>query len=366
LLQANSSGDLGNVDLPTRNAARALVGKPIAVVELIYLLTFHGSEATLEPQRVQASVLRYLHAEPGLTRRVVRDTVSTAVAADPNHFLRGTNLADQIATIKVTPYKVTLEDLSKIWSVFFQTHYVLTSTFRSAFVLLDTEDAGQESLPVRFRGAYALPLTETRIDDVRPDTLAYAINADVEIAGHALLGANKRYMIDGAEGALQAGSTADRAIVRLPADVRAGLKQVWIVDRSPLGPDHFGTESNTATFVLLPAVQAVAHHPDPGPRKDHAISVDVVPNLVVGLDQRAALLLNRTTPPAPNRPSSYTLTARPRIAAADPLVFAARDVASGTYIYRLRVDGADSAMTIDTTNPDPRQQPYDGPTVVVP
>ena len=40
-------------------------------------------------------------------------------------------------------------------------------------------------------------------------------------------------------------------------------------------------------------------------------------------------------------------------------------VASGTYLYRLRVDGLDRPLTVDTSDPDPLNPPYNGPTVVV-
>lgn len=366
LWQTNPNGELGNTDLPTRNVTRAIVNKPQAIVDLVYLLTFYGAELKLEPQRIQASVLRYLHAEPCLTKQMIRDAMMAALAADANHFLKGSNLADQQTTIRLTPYKISLEDLSKIWSVFFQTHYVLTSTFCARYVALDGEDAGQNSLPVRERRVFALPRSDMFLASISPDRVPFAPNADIKLVGNGLVGPNKSYLIDGVPGALQPGSTAELAIVRLPAGLRAGLRQVRVLDQSPLGANHFGTESNAAPFSLLPAVQNIVYVPDPGPRRDHTVTATVTPPLVVGLDQRVELLLNRTPPPAAGVPAAYALTARPRTAEADPLVFAARDVATGTYIYRLRIDGVDSEMTIDLADPDPLNQPYDGPTVVVP
>jgi hypothetical protein len=364
LLQANPSGEMGNLDLPTRNASRELIGRPTVVYELIYLLTFHGSEARLEPQRVQASVLRYLHAEPCISKKFIRDQITAAVAAEPNHFLRNSNLADQASTIKITPFKLSLEDLSKVWSVFFQTNYILTSTFRATYVLLDTEDAGQASLPVRHRSPYALPFSDTVIESLAPDRLEYSATANFTLLGQSLTGPQKKYLVDDLEATLQAGSTATAAILRVPAASRAGVKKVRIVEQAPLGANHRGTESNVALLLLLPAVQTITYVPDPSVRKDH--TVRVVPKMTVGLEQRVSLLLNRTTPPAAGKPWSYSLALRPRTAETDPLIFAAKDVVAGTYMYRLRVDELDSELTLDTTNPDPMQQPYNGPTVVVP
>ncbi len=363
LLQATNSGDMGNPDLPSRNTSRQIVNKPTAIVELIYMLTFHGLEASLEPQRVQASVMRYLHSEPCLPKKVIRDTIAAAVAGDPNHFLKGSNLADQDVLVKVTPYKVSLEDLSKIWSVFFQTHYVLTSTYKASFILLDTEDAGQANFPVKQRGIFGLPFSEMAIESVSPDKLPFAVNAKIDITGRALIGANKSYLIDDVAGVLQAGATATAVTVQLPAALKAGLKTVKVVDQAPLGANHLGTESNAATFILLPAVTTITYFKDPSAKKDHTLTLTTP--MPVGLDQKVSLLLNRTTAPSAGKPWSYSLSLRPRTLETDPLVFAAKDVESGTYIYRLRIDNADSALHLNTTNPDPMQQPYDGPTVVV-
>jgi hypothetical protein len=364
LFQANASGDLGNIDLPTRSANRALVGKPVAVIELVYLMTFHGVEANLEPQRVQASVLRYLHSEPNISKKVIREHLAAALVSDPNHYLKGSDLADQAVTIKITPYKMSLEDLSKVWSVFFQTNYNLASTFKASFVLLDSEESAQSALPVRHRGVFGLPFSGMQIDSIEPERLPFAPNAQIQIRGKSLTGAGKKVLIDGQEGVLLPTSTAEAAIVQIPAGLRAGVKQVRVVDESPLGPNHLGTESNAGAFLLLPAVQSIVYNADASPKKDHTLTV--TPASALGLAQRVSLILNRTTAPTAGRPWSYLLTLRTRAAEGDPLVFGAKDVAAGIYLVRLRVDEIDSALTIDTTNPDPLQQPYNGPTIVIP
>ncbi|HEY0866639.1 MAG TPA: DUF4255 domain-containing protein [Fimbriimonas sp.] len=364
LLQANPSGEMGSLDLPTRTPGGAFAGRPTAAHELLYLLTFHGSEARLEPQRVQASVHRFLHAEPCISKKEVRDQISALLATDSNHFLKGSNLADQPPTIKITPYRMTLEELSKVWSVFFQTNYILSSLYKATYVVLDTEDAGQAAFPVRFRMPYAVPVPNRRIDRVLPERVPFSATATILLQGQGLLGPQLKYLVDGVEAAQQAGGTDEAVTIRLPAGLKAGYRQVRLLDQNPLGPGHVGTESNAAPFLLLPSVKTIAYQVDASVRKDHTIRV--VPEPAVAVGQRAALLLNRTTPPGPDKPWSYTLAVRARTSDADPLVFAARDVESGTYIYRLRVDETDSPMTVDTSNPDPLQQPYNGPTVVVP
>ena len=360
LLQVNPSGEVGSFDLPTRNVAGSVVNRPQSVYELIYILTFHGAEAKLEPQRCQASVLRRLYGAPVITTGMIRDAVAAAVTGDPNHFLKGSNLADQASTVKLSPHKISLDDLSKIWSVFFQTNYLLTSTFKATYVILDSEQPGQSGFPVRFPGAFALPFGGPQIGNVVPDRIAFSATADVVLNGQSLTGTGLHYLVDDDEAVLQPNSTATAAKIRLPATARAGVKTLRIVSDGPLGPGHRGAESNVVPLLLLPAVSAIAYQKDASAKKDHTI--EVTPAMTVGLSQRTALVLNRTDNVTP---SSYELTARPRLAEADHLIFAAHDVPAGTYLYRLRVDGLDSELTLDTTDPDPLKQPYNGPTLVV-
>lgn len=363
LLQTNPSGEMGAVDLPTRNAGGAVVNRPQGVYELVYLLTFHGDEATLEPQRVQASVLRRLHGGPNVTRAMIRDAVASA---NPELGLLGSDLADGPVSVKITPHRLSLDDLSKVWSVFFQTGYALSSAFKATYVILDAEAAGQASLPVKGRGIFGVTLGNPAIERTVPDRVAYAPNAPVALEGRGLASASVRFLVSGAAAALQGPATDAGATILLPAGVRAGVATVRAVDDLSFAPDdprypgHRTVESNAVPFLILPAVSTVVYQKDASPKRDSLLTV--TPAMAVGIDQRVSLLLNRTdgaTPP------SYELAARPRSAEGDPLVFAARDVAAGTYLYRLRVDGIDSPLQADTTDPDPRKQPYVGPTVEV-
>src|SRR5262245_37277023 len=97
-----------NADLPTRDANGLLTQRPRAALELHYVLSFYGSEATLEPQRLQASVARLLHARPVLTAQLVQQTITA------NAFLAGSNLHQQEETVKLAPLTMSLEDMSRL------------------------------------------------------------------------------------------------------------------------------------------------------------------------------------------------------------------------------------------------------------
>ena len=110
LYQVTPNAALRNADLPTRNAAGQAGQRPVAALDLHYLLTFYGNDGQLEPQRVLGSVVRSLHAQPLLTRQMIRDTVT-----DPAYsYLATSNLADAVDPVRFSPLSFSLEELSKL------------------------------------------------------------------------------------------------------------------------------------------------------------------------------------------------------------------------------------------------------------
>ena len=146
LYQVLPNASWRNLDLPTRSADGKVVNRPTAALDLHYLLAFYGSETELETQRMLGAVVRELHSKPVLTRQMVRD----AVASQP--FLTGSNLADAVEQVRFAPLPVTVEEMSKIWSVFFQTPYALSVAYQGTVVLIEAEEGGQPALPVLTRG----------------------------------------------------------------------------------------------------------------------------------------------------------------------------------------------------------------------
>lgn len=165
LYQVSPNAAWRNADLPTRNTNGKLVDVPKIPLDLYYLLTFTGDEGQLEPQRVLGSVVRSLHERPIITRQMIRDT-----QADPNYsYLSTSDLANEIETIKFTPMSLSLEDLSKLWSVFFQTTYNLSIAYRASVIFLDGRGSPQLALPVQAFDfdvdPALLPVVETKTPD---------------------------------------------------------------------------------------------------------------------------------------------------------------------------------------------------------
>ncbi len=146
LYQVSPNGAMRNSDLPTRSTDGKPVRRPAVALDLHYVLAFYGSETELETQRMLGAVCRDLNARPALTRQMIRD----AVASQP--FLNGSNLADAVEQVKFSPLAVSLEEMSKLWSVFFQTPYALSVAYQGTVVLIESDEPAQPALPVLRRG----------------------------------------------------------------------------------------------------------------------------------------------------------------------------------------------------------------------
>jgi hypothetical protein len=147
LYQVSPNGALRNNDLPTRAANGSLVKRPTVALDLHYLLAFYGNENDLEPQLMLGAAVRDIHAKPVLMRQMIED----AIISVP--FLAASNLADAVEQIKFAPLSLSLEELSKLWSVLFQVPYALSVAYQGTVVLIESEDNAQAALPVLRRGA---------------------------------------------------------------------------------------------------------------------------------------------------------------------------------------------------------------------
>lgn len=146
LYQVVPNAALRNADLATRNSAGKLVQRPQVALDLHYLLAFNGEEKDLEPQRMLGAVARDLHANPVLLPGILENAINSWPA------LTGSNLNEQRERVKITPLSLSLDELSKLWSVFFQTPYALSMAYTASLVLIETDDVVEPALPVLQRG----------------------------------------------------------------------------------------------------------------------------------------------------------------------------------------------------------------------
>ena len=379
LYQVTPNAAWQNMDLPARRANGDLIQRPQTALDLHYLLTFYGAEAQLEPQRVLGSVVRALHARPVLTREAIRQTIAKPAFL----FLADSNLADSVELVKFTPVPLSLEELSKLWSVYFQTPYSLSIAYQGTVVLIESEESTHATLPVRARNIYVVPFRQPLIEKISAGagTDEFIVSTStLVIAGKRLRGEVTQVVVSGITVTPAAEDVSDTRIsLPLPAGLRAGAQGAQVVQPMLMGTppaQHRGVESNLAAFVLHPTINKQPDDtPDitvspPAISADDTRAADVTVKLSppVGQTQRASLLLNELNPPADRAARAYSFEAAPRNQPDDPvetdtLLFSISGVAAGDYLARVQVDGAASPLEQDADESNPL---YIGPKVTIP
>ncbi len=321
LYQVGPNAALRNADLPTRTSNGHLIHRPKTTLNLDYLLSFYGVEGSLEPQRLLGSTVRCMHARPLLTEAMINAAVS-----DPNFtFLATSNLADQVDRVKFSPLPLSLEELSKLWSVFFQTSYVLSVAYRASVVLIEPDALPHPSLPVRDFNIYALPILQPRVEQVTSEygtNQPVLSNSTLIITGQNLAGEMTQVRISGYE-VTPVSDNVSKKEIRLPlssfsaGSFQPGLQSLQVLHQIPMGTPpipHSGDESNVFAFVLQPNITL----PDVA-----AGTVTLAVDPLVGRSQQVVLLLNEYNPPTNRSARAYALDALPHNGTEpEPMVFA--------------------------------------------
>lgn len=363
LYQVTPNAAWRNADLPTRRQDGTVAQLPQAAFDLHYVLSFYGSDNLLEPQRLLGSVVSMLHMQPVLSSGIL-----SGAAKD---VLGNADVADQIEAVRLVPTGFNLEELSKLWSVFFQVPYRLSVAYQASVVLIVPEVTTQPALPVRSRNVYVSPFRQPEIDEVLSAAgpgLPILPGDTIVLRGRNLQGDATWVRIGGTEVKPAPADVSDSEIRVLlasppfPADtLRAGVMGVQVVQRQLLGTPptlHAGSESNVAPFVLRPKVLnstlSMAMSP---PDEFRTVTVEIAPP--VGARQRVVLLLNETA--AASDPRAFSVVAETRETDPDTdVTFKVRGLAGGTdLLVRVQVDGAESLLTVAADGT------YDGPKVMV-
>nr|MDQ5837906.1 DUF4255 domain-containing protein [Acidobacteriota bacterium] len=313
-----------------------------------------------------------------LTRESIRQTIAKPAFG----YLAASNLADSVELVKFTPLPLSLEELSKLWSVYFQTPYNLSVAYQGTVVLIESEESTRSTLPVRTRNVYAVPFRQPLVERIvsAADADAFIVSTStLVVTGKRLRGDVTLVRVGGVEVTPAAGDVGDaRLSLPLPAGLRAGVQGLQVVQPALMGTPpvpHSGVESNLAAFVLHPTInRRLDGSPDitvstPVVAGDGTRSADLTVKVSppVGKTQRAALLLNELNPPAGRAARAFSFDAAPRNHPADPaetdtLLFHVSGVAQGDYLVRVQVDGASSPLEQDADKNNPL---YVGPKVIM-
>jgi hypothetical protein len=350
-----------NTDLPTRNSVGEVVQRPRVALDLHYLLTFHGDDGTLEPQRLLGCTVVNLHSQPLLSRSLIHKIISSLVPLDPLASLAPSDLEYEVELVKFTPLPLSLEEMSKLWSVFFQTAYSLSVAYLATVVLIESDQPTQPPLPVRERRLVVTTFRQPIIESVEPQMLNPGDR--LTIKGQNLKSENLKVVFNGSQ---EIGpplpQVRDREIaIDVPGDLRIGVNLVKIVHEvrfaPPPDPLHQGFASNMGVFIVRPVIVATAFIQ--GSTEINGVSYRTGTMRLdfttpVARRQQVVLLLNLYNPPQDVVAPAYTFPAPVANGITDPdiqetfsITFQFQNVVAGTYLVRVRVDEAESELQVD-------------------
>jgi hypothetical protein len=359
LYQVTPSASLRNSDLPTRRGDGTALQRPQSALDLHYLISFSGDDAKLEPQLLLGIVTRALHSQPVITREMIQ-----IMLADPNFsFLAESDLEHAPDLVRLTPVPLSLEELSKLWSVVFQLPYVLSQVYRASVVRIEGMEAPQPALPVASTAVVVDgsmgPVLEaffSQATSAAPPVLEGPLvtGSFLVVAGRNLLAPVTRVRVGEIDLEPDPPSASATTLkVALPASVLAGVHEVSVIHRRGAVPSALDRSSNPLRFSLRPTITASFAAGN--------VTVDLAPS--VGQAQRVKLLLNEVEAPAGQVPRAFAFDAPPRSSPLPvaSLVIPAPGLAAGTFLVRVQVDGVDSLLSAD-----PVAGRYSAPQVLVP
>jgi hypothetical protein len=364
-----------NQDLPTRRSSGELLDRPQAALDLEYALTFYGDERTLEPQRLLGAVVRELHARPILDRE---DILAVAEAVDSP--LATTDLADQPERVRFMPLSLDLEELSKLWSVFFQTTYRLSVAYQASVVLISPDEPARAPLPVREPRLVATTIRRPRVEHVASVVALLepvTVGDVVRIQGSQLRGDVTSVWFGPERVDPPQEAVGEREIrLAVPATVHAGLVGVRVEHRRLLGDpptERAAGSSNIAPLVVRPRIRQIAgvYQVSAGVNADGVLELSATLDPAVGKRQRVVVHLNQLAPPVGQLPASHSFPDESRDVEGAPeetdtIEVPIPGVPSGSYLVRVQVDGAESPLDRDLDDTSPTFEQYVGPTVAVP
>ena len=318
-----------NLDLSSHSNPKFVGQIPQQGLNLNYLLTVYSSD-DIVAQQILASAMRILYEKPILTREIISNAINSNVG------IKDSNLADQAELVKLSLQPLSLDDITKLWSSFFQTHYRISVSYQATVVLLDSKQEPIPSLPVKERRLYVnpYPFTQPLIDKIEPQILEHKSGAKLTLQGRNLK-ADTLTVKCGEDLAAISSATDSIISIKLPDKSTAGIKSVQIVHKLALGSGFTSYESNVVAFVLVPRITT------PSPiLVQHGTDLTLNFEPAVTPQQKVSLLIGDS------------MLSVPPLAPADNKLSVPipDDLRTGVpFLLRMRVDGAESFLKPDDT-----------------
>jgi Pvc16 N-terminal domain len=367
LYQVARNPALQNTDTTSARAK----GNPVkrqSAHDLYYMISLYGNEAELEPQRLLGSVIRTFGERPTLFPEVIRETI----ADSRFRFLASSNLADQVQQVTVNPVDLSLDDLSKVWSTFFQAPYRLSLAYKVTMVTIEGEDSLKKALPVRDRNFGSTmpfsfqPVVEQAVSELGKLEPILATTT-LQISGKQLQNPRTQVRLDGVE-ATPVNISDTQIILPLslfPANgLRAGVQGLQVIHRTVMPSGQSCTVESTAVpIVLRPTLKEVQLAEVSGQGEDfRSARLTVRIDVQVGMKQRVVLVMNEW---AIADPAGYQFEAPHRPDDSHEIVIPIQGVKPGEYLLRIQIDGAESLLDIDSDPNSPTFNWYASPKLLI-
>lgn len=121
-----------NDHLPTRGATGQMRGPSKLALNLHYVMSFYGNHDAFEPDLMLGEVMLALEHEPLLSKTTIHNAI------EDNDELEDSDLEAALARLRVTRQLMTIDDFSKIWSIFYQVPYALSLSYEVSHVVIET------------------------------------------------------------------------------------------------------------------------------------------------------------------------------------------------------------------------------------
>jgi len=374
LLRVTPNAQLRNSHMPTRTKGGELIRRSRLALDLHFVLSFYGSADSFEPERMLGAVALALEDQPFLSNSAI-----TAGIAAHKQAIGSSDLDEDENAIRVTPDHFSLEEFTKLWSVFFQVPYVLSAGYLFSHVTIETEDNPAPSLPVTQAGLWVAPLTTLVLAQAgaSPGGQGSIVwGGSLWIAGKGMGKPGTDFTIDGSAVAIDAVQSSDRQVrIALEtanfggSELLSGTHQVQALAAGASGmPDYLRQRSNVLAFAVQPtislAANAVTLSSGANPPRTGKLEVTFSPKL--GERQKVRLALNSRNPA---QPFSAMLERAPPASGSGldaKASFSFDALPPGTYLLRAEVDGVPSLPEIGS---DPLAADFmqiTGPELVLP
>jgi hypothetical protein len=334
-----------NVDLPTRARDGTLISTPKLGLNLHYLFSAYGSEnKDVRAQRILASAMMIMKENPIITRQMIDEAKKNS-----EYEIANSELADQVEHISITWQNMTVEDMTKLWSTFFQTNYRISVAYQVTVVLLERKLPPRPVQLVQERVVNVFSLRQQpviiRIEPMiwgqKPINEALA----VELRGMNLKADGTTEVHFGEEASVTPNSKDignDRIFVTIPNNLPVGSYEIWVSHQNASSPSS-DIRSNVVTFLLASKITSPR---EASVAQGSNLEIEFQP--VILRSQRVELLLGvfRLPVPMPAEPEGD-----------DPVnklsILIPGDFPVGTYTVRLQVDNLVSFVSKDSDPTSP-------------